>query len=254
MEAMNANPVNPANPAASAKKAANTIALPYWIAGFAQIRTAALAALAAVVIGATLVAVTAAQRHEADDDLQRTQRLRDTAHSRYAHVDNEKRDIRNFQQRYVELRQRGLIGDERRLEWVDAIRQVQEELQLPPLSYQIEPQQPVRLEAALDLGDYQLRGSRMRLHMELLHEMDLFDFLAGLHARGFFAAQDCSLKRLATAAGGQVSQLGQLSEPGQPGQAALGGNLGVDCTLNWITMAPAPLAAQPPALATGRQP
>lgn len=240
---MNRNPAT-----VSARQAAHTIALPYWVAGFGQIRTAALAALAAVIIGATLVALTAAQRRAADDDLQQARRLRDSAHSRYAHVDNEKRDIRTFQQRYVELRQRGLIGEERRLDWVDAIRQVQEDLQLPPLSYQIAPQQPVRLEAALDLGDYQLRGSRMHLHMELLHEMDLFDFLAGLHARGFFAAQDCSLKRLATAAGGQLNQ---------PGQAAPGGNLGVDCTLNWITMAPnggAINAAAPVALATGRRP
>ncbi|WP_310179817.1 hypothetical protein [Duganella sp. 3397] len=246
--------MNP-NPAAlSPKKPANTIALPYWIAEFAQIRTAGLAALAAVIIGATLVAVTAAQRHDADADLQHATRLRDTAHSRYAHVDSEKRDIRNFQRRYLELRQRGLIGEERRLEWVDAIRQVQEELQLPPLSYQIEPQQPVRLEAAMDLGDYQLRGSRMRLHMELLHEMDLFDFLGGLHGRGFFAAQDCSLKRLAAVGGGQANPAGA---GGASGAGAAGGNLGVDCTLNWITMAPnagAITSAPSVALATGRRP
>jgi hypothetical protein len=217
-------------PTVTAKQAARTIALPYWIAGFGQIRTAALAAAAAVIIGLTLVAATSISRQEADEGLQRAQRLRDAAHSRYAHVDNEKRDIRNFQQRYVELSQRGLIGEERRLEWVDAIRQVQDELQLPPLSYEIDPQQPVRLEAALDLGDYQLRGSRMRLHMELLHEMDLFDFLAGLHARGFFAAQDCTLKRLATANG---------TQPVDGASAPLANTLGADCTLNWITMAPA---------------
>ncbi|KQQ40315.1 hypothetical protein ASF61_05960 [Duganella sp. Leaf126] len=243
---MNPNPATVTAAGAAARKTANSVALPYWIAEMAQIRTAVLTALAAVVIGATLVAVTLGKRHDADEDLRHAQRLRDAAHSRYAHVDIEKRDIRNFQQRYLELRQRGLIGEERRLEWVDAIRQVQDELQLPPLSYQIEPQQAVRLEAALDLGDYQLRGSRMRLHMELLHEMDLFEFLGGLHARGFFAAQDCSLKRLAAAAGGQRDQAG--------GAAAAGGNLGVDCTLNWITMVPAARPAQPVALATGRQP
>ncbi|MET0321234.1 MAG: hypothetical protein ABW069_10985 [Duganella sp.] len=223
------------------KKTAGTAALPYWIAGFGQIRTAVLATAGAVVAGLTLVAVTSVSRHEAATDLQRAQRQRDAAYSRYAHVDNEKRDIRLFQQRYVELRQRGLIGDERRLEWVDAIRQVQEELQLPPLSYEIDPQQPVRLEAALDLGEYQLRGSRMRLHMELLHEMDLFDFFAGLHARGFFAAQDCSIKRLATASGTQDTA------------GSAGATLGADCTLNWITMAPAANAApQTAALAKGQ--
>jgi hypothetical protein len=228
----------------AAKKTTATVALPYWIAGFGQVRTAVLATAAAVIVGMTLVVVTSMSRQQATTELQRAQRLRDVAHARYAHVDNEKRDIRLFQERYVALRQRGLIGDERRLEWVDAIRQVQEELQLPPLSYEIDPQQPVRLEAALDLGEYQLRGSRMRLHMELLHEMDLFDFFASLHARGFFAAQDCSIKRLATATSAQ----GSAEAPG-----AGGATLGADCTLNWITMVPAANAApQTVALAKGQ--
>jgi len=244
-------------PTVTAKKAAPApaMALPYWIAGFGQIRTAVLAATGAVLVGLTLVAATSLSRQDADDGMQRAQRLRDAAHARYTQVDNEKRDIRNFQQRYVELRQRGLIGEERRLEWVDAIRQVQEDLQLPPLSYQIDPQQPVRLEAALDLGDYQLRGSRMRLHMELLHEMDLFDFLAGLHARGFFAAQDCTLKRLATATQANAGP-GSPASPGSPGSpgSSPGATLGADCTLNWITMAPAAAGGLPVALASKGQP
>nr|WP_315398952.1 hypothetical protein [uncultured Duganella sp.] len=210
-------------PATGKKKAAAGVPLPYWIGEFALIRTAVLTAVTTVAIGVSFVLATGWREQQADTGLQRAQRVRDAAYSRYAHVDNEKRDIRDFQQRYIELRQRGLIGEERRLEWVDAIRETQERRKLLPLSYEVDPQQPVRLESALDLGDYQLQGSRMRLHMDLLHEMDLFDFLADLHDRGFFAVQDCSIKRLAAAAGA----------PGGP-------TLGADCTLNWITMAPAP--------------
>jgi hypothetical protein len=214
------------NPVTGKKPARASVALPYWIAEFGLIRTAVLTAVAAVTIGMTCVLVTGWRQQDADTELQRVQRVRDAAYSRYAHVDNEKRDIRNFQQRYIELRERGLIGEEKRLEWVDAIRQTQEQRKLLPLSYEIDPQQPVRLESALDLGEYQLQGSRMRLHMELLHEMDLFDFLGDLHERSFFAVQDCSIKRLGVVAGA-------------PGAAA-GPTLGADCTLNWITMAPAP--------------
>ena len=214
------------NPVTGKKKAAASVALPYWINEFDLIRTAVLTAVAAVTIGLTCVLVTGWRQQDADQELQRVQRVRDAAYSRYAHVDNEKRDIRNFQQRYIELRERGLIGEEKRLEWVDAIRQTQEQRRLLPLSYEIDPQQPVRLESALDLGEYQLQGSRMRLHMDLLHEMDLFDFLADLHERSFFAVQDCSIKRLGVVAGAAG--------------AVEGPTLGADCTLNWITMAPAP--------------
>jgi hypothetical protein len=102
----------------------------------------------------------------------------------------------------------------------------QERRQLPPLSYEIEPQQAVRMEAQLDLGDYQLHGSRMRLHMELLHEEDLLNFLADLRQTSFFAVQNCAVKRL-----GRVADSGPA--------------LGADCTLNWISLEKAPKA--PPA-------
>jgi hypothetical protein len=210
---------NPVPAPGKKKKAAAKVALPYWIVEFALVRTAVLTAIAAFTIGATGVVLSELKQREAADDLNAAQRLRDAAYSRYAHVDNEKRDIRDFQPRYIDLLGRGLVGDEKRLEWVDTIRQVQEDRQLPPLSYEIEPQQTVRLESALDLGEYQLHGSRMRLHMELLHEMDLFNFFDDLRQRSFFAVQDCSIKRLGIPAGAV----------GVP-------TLGADCTLNWITL------------------
>jgi hypothetical protein len=213
------------NPVTGKKKAAATIALPYWINEFALIRTAVLTLIAAITISLTGVLLSEIKRHEADELLEKSQRARDAAYSRYAQVDNEKRDIRNFQQRFVMLRQRGLVGDERRLEWLDAIRQAQDQLKLPPLSYEIEPQQAVQLEAPLDLGEFQLRGSRMRLHMELLHELDLFNFFQSLREHSYFAVQDCSIKRLGVVAG-------------TPGASSLG----ADCTLNWITLSTAPKA------------
>jgi hypothetical protein len=222
------------NPVTGKKKAAATIALPYWINEFALIRIAVLTLIAAITVSLTGVLLSELKKHEADERLEKAQRTRDAAYSRYAQVDNEKRDIRNFQRRFVELRQRGLVGDERRLEWLDAIRQTQDQLKLPPLSYEIEPQQVVQLEAPLDLGEFQLRGSRMRLHMELLHEVDLFNFFQNLREHSYFAVQDCSIKRLGVVAG-------------TPGASTLG----ADCTLNWITLntvpkAPPIAAAMPP--------
>lgn len=207
------------------KKAAAPVPLPYWISEFALIRTAVLTLIAALTISMTGVLLSEWKKREAEESMLTAQRMRDAAYSNYAHVDNEKRDIRNFQPRYVELLARGLIGDEKRLEWVDAIRQAQEQHKLPPLSYEIEPQQTVRVESALDLGDYELHGSRMRLHMDLLHEMDLFNFFDDLRQRSFVAVQDCSIRRLGVAAGA-------LGAP----------TLGADCTLNWITLGAAPKA------------
>lgn len=206
-------------PTTGRKAAARPLTLPYWLAEFGRIRTAVLVALACLVLSLSAFQLSHWRLDSAEDRLQLAQRTRDAAYTRYAHVDNEKRDIRNFQPRYIELRARGLIGAEKRLEWVDAIRHVQEQRRLLPLSYEVEPQQAVQLVAALDLGDYQLQGSRMRLHMDLLHEMDLFNFLSDLHQSSFFAVQDCNIKRLARAVGAQT-----------------GPTLGADCTLNWVTL------------------
>ncbi|MYN30731.1 hypothetical protein [Duganella levis] len=211
------------NPVPGKKKTAAAITLPYWITEFVLIRTAVLTLLAAVTISLTGVMLSQVKKHEANDTLETNQRARDAASSLYAQVDSEKRDIRNYQQRFIALRQRGLVGDERRLEWLDAIRQTQEQLKLAPLSYEIEPQQIVQLDSPLDLGDFELRGSRMRLHMELLHELDLFNFFQTLRQHSYFAVQDCSIKRLGVVAG----------TPGAP-------TLGADCTLNWITLNSAP--------------
>lgn len=219
--------------AIQAKKKKAAVVLPYWLREFGLIRNAVLTAAGCLLLCLAGIAISLWWRNDAEQRMQLVQRTRDAAYSRYAHVDNEKRDIRNFQPRYVDLRSRGLIGAENRLEWVDAIRQVQEQRKLLPLSYEIEPQQTVKLESALDLGDYQLRGSRMRLHMELLHEMDLFDFFDELRQHSFFAVQDCSIKRLASAAG-----------------VTGGPTLGADCALNWITLAQ---ADKPPAAAPAKK-
>lgn len=223
------------HPVAGKKKRGRTLALPYWISEFGLIRTAVLALIAAVTVSLTGVLLSELTLRDADERLEQARRARDAAASRYAQVDNEKRDIRNYQRRFVELRQRGLVGDERRLEWLDAIRQTQDQLKLPPLSYEIEPRQVVQLDAPLDLGDFQLHGSRMRLHMELLHELDLFNFFQSLRERGYFAVQDCAIRRLGVAA----------QTPGAS-------TLGADCTLDWITLdqAPPAVAVTP----TGAQP
>ncbi|MES2075086.1 MAG: hypothetical protein V4462_05635 [Pseudomonadota bacterium] len=221
---MNAQPVP-----GKKKAAAAVIALPYWLREFGQIRLAALSLAAAAGLGAALVLSTLWYRHDAADALAQAQQTRDAAYARFAHVENEKQEIRAYQPRFIALRARGMIGEENRLDWVEAVRQVQERRRLPPLSYEIDPQQPVRLEAAVGLGEYRLRASRMRLHMDLLHEMDLFNFLADLRARSFYAAQDCSLKRQAVAQ-----------------NVANAPTLTADCTLNWLTLtpaAPAPVAA-----------
>ncbi|OFJ47202.1 hypothetical protein BA896_015270 [Janthinobacterium lividum] len=70
------------------------------------------------------------------------------------------------------LRKSGLIGEENRLAWIDTMRRSQEQRKLLPISYDISPQQGLQVPSSMVMGQYRLRGSRMRLRMDLLHEMD----------------------------------------------------------------------------------
>ncbi|MBA5606728.1 hypothetical protein H3H36_15320 [Duganella sp. FT3S] len=203
------------------KKPAVTIAVPYWVREFALIRWGVVSLAASVAVGVAAVVVSNAQLRDASATRTHVQQVRDAAYARYADADNEKREIRTFQPQFLVMRERGLVGEENRLSWLDAIRRIQEERRLQPISYEIAPQQPVALEPGIASGDYQLHASRMRLHMDLLHELDLFNFLEDLRARGYFAVQDCAIKRLG-------ANLNQADAP----------TLAADCTLNWLTLTP----------------
>lgn len=214
---MNANTTIPG------KKKARTVAIPvpYWLREFALIRLAVVSCAGAIGIGVAAVFASTWYLHDANDSKLQAQQSRDAAYTRFAHVENEKQEIRTFQPQYLVLREKGLIGEENRLNWVDQIRQIQEQRRLPPLSYEIEPQQPVRIDGRMPLGGYLLRGSRMNLHMDLLHEGDLFNFLEELRRLSYFAVQECSIKRTG----------GAQNVPNAPQMAA-------DCKLTWLTLLP----------------
>lgn len=215
------------------------LSLPFWISDFARIQTAALTLAATIIVAVLALALSHSYKRDAQEVEARALRARNDAHTRMVYAETEKDEIRRFQPAFLALQGKGLAGEERRLDWVESIRQIQEQRHLLPLTYQIDPQQPYQLEQPLLTGDYQLRGSRMKLHMDLLHEMDLFNFLADLRQRGYFAVQDCKLRRTATAAAGPQTPL-----------------LSSDCTLNWLTLTPAPATqtASGAALAAGAVP
>lgn len=199
------------------KKAA--AAQPGWIDDVGLIQPAALT-FAATLLGAALV-VGASHWYLQQENavLAHVRQARDSAFNKFSQLESEKLDIRQFQPRFIELRDMGLIGEERRLDWIEAIKRSQTERKLLPIAYEIEPQQPFSLDGQVDTGQYQLRGSRMTLHMDLLHEMDLLNLLDDLRQRGHFAVQACRMQRIAMQQG--LAEAARLS---------------AGCTLNWFSL------------------
>ncbi|NHZ92601.1 hypothetical protein F2P45_26855 [Massilia sp. CCM 8733] len=151
---------------------------------------------AGVLLGAALL-VGAASWYWAQQagELAQAARARAAASSRFQNVESEKQDIAIYQPRFVELQAGGLIGDENRLAWIETIKSIQGKRKLVSASYDIEAQQALVFAAPMTLGDYQLRGSRMRVELGLVHELDLFHFIDDLRGAGRFTVQDCKLKR-----------------------------------------------------------
>lgn len=204
-------------------------ALPYWIRDFALVRPAVITFAVVAVVGVGGVLSSHLVLEQARRDEQRASEMRDTERRRFLYAESEKQEIRSYQPLFVELQRRRFVGTENRLDWVEAIRLIKERRRLLPLAYEIDPQQPYKIEGRLATGDYQLRGSRMTLHMDLLHEMDLFEFLVDLRQHGVFTVQQCTVRRTAGAAGAN--------------QATPAGKLSSDCTLNWLTLTPPPRRA-----------
>ena len=131
---------------------------------------------------------------------------------------------------YKQLSDIGFVGDEHRINWLDALRVANQKGDLFGVDYDISPRRPYPLAPALAPGQMNIMQSVMKLRFPLLHETDLpgfFELLANQQA-GLFMVDQCTLRRAAAA-------------PVIRFQA----NLTADCQLSWITTQPAEPPGQP---------
>lgn len=131
---------------------------------------------------------------------------------------DEGQNIRTYLTRYQTLLNRGIVGEEKRLDWIDAITRVKNRRKLFEIDYAISAQQPVAADALLPPGELELRRSRMKISLPLLHEGDLLNLLDDLEGqdKGLVTIQGCEIQR---------------------GEGPAG--LSASCRLDWLTLKPA---------------
>lgn len=210
--------------------------LPAWLGELHLLRSALLCFALTLLASVVLLSLSAAYRMREAQRLYLAEHTRATAATLFNHAETEKQEIRAYEPQFLALRQRGLIGEENRLAWIDAIRRSQEQRKLLPISYDISPQQGLQVPLPMVMGQYQLRGSRMRLQMDLLHEMDLLNLLDDLRQAGYFAVQDCTLKRHGAAGTGSGNAIAT---------GAMAPALGAECELLWLTVNSVPVPGRP---------
>ncbi len=117
--------------------------------------------------------------------------------AQYQNIDEEEKIIERYLPLYRDLESRGIIGQERRLDWIDTLRQASQRVELPVLRYVIDSQNIYQPEFIAPAGSFQIYASHMQLDLGLLHEGDLDTLFADLdaNASGLYTVSSCDLRR-----------------------------------------------------------
>ena len=118
--------------------------------------------------------------------------------TRLASANEEEREIKASLQQYQALAARGMVGEEKRLDWIDTITAIKNERRLFNIGYSIEPQKPLDYPGFAPGGGVNFMVSRVAIEIQLLHEEDLLNFIDDLAKRGrsYLSVRSCDVKRM----------------------------------------------------------
>ncbi len=175
-----------------------------------------------VVICSGLVGATYYFDAKLEKELRKNKAIFQSISRRYLDVDQEEKLLLDNYPEFVALYNKGIIGREKRLNWIEALRQSGEKIDLPLVKYSIKSQESFVPGFQVNYSGYALYRSSMDLSLGLLHEGDLFKLLNFINktAEGAFTISECSFKPA-------VKKI-QYNK----GQA----NITVSCLLHWITI------------------
>ena len=147
---------------------------------------------------------------------------RDLADNQLQQIDKRLRQVRTEEQEikarttlFQQLETSGMTGEEKRLEWIELLRELQQQLRLPGMNYEFGPQHSLDSVAG---GVYAHHSSHLRIQLQLVHEEDLLNFVEQLQqrAKAMVLVRSCRVSRAADPA-----SLAQLS---------------ADCDMEWVTL------------------
>lgn len=177
-----------------------------------------LAALVMFVIAGLLVWGSQIDADKAEQERNAATAARNQIEQRLRQVRTEEQDIKERTQLLQQLQNAGITGEEKRLDWMELLRDIQRELRIPGMSYEF------GIQTALDkAGDasYAWYASPLRVELRLLHEEDLLNFLVALqkNAKALIIVRHCSLSPLPAQADARQSLA----------------KLAAECEMQWLT-------------------
>jgi hypothetical protein len=190
----------------------------FAISDFTLIRQSVLAICAAA-IASTLLLYSSGQyaeqtRKDHRDTLQQLNEARDQLDGAL----EDRQNMAAYADEYSALVDSGVIGEDRRLDWMEGLESLRAQNLVTDFRYQIAPQVPYSPQPPVDGGNFDVRYSEMKLQFDLLHEGQLLDFFAALRSqvKGWYQLEGCTMQRAAE---------------GKPAT-----RLTAECSGGWITM------------------
>ena len=155
-------------------------------------------------------------------ELKRNKSIFQSTSQRYLDVDQEEKLLHEYYPQFVSLYNKGVIGSEKRLNWIEALRKSGEEIKLPALRYSIDSQEVFTPEFEINYSGYTLYRSNMELNLGLLHEGDLFTLLKYIDqtADGAYTISECTFRM-------KGSEIKMEKEHA---------NISANCLLHWLTI------------------
>jgi len=144
-------------------------------------------------------------------------------HRLYIDMVNDIELLEQYRNLYNGYKSSGLVGEERRLSWIESLENTNKVLKLPILTYSLLPQEKFTRPGLKVKSGVELSGSPMVLTMGLLHEEDLLAVLEGLRLsiKSLFTVESCSIRR--------SSKIGLPLDTKRS-------NLSSKCTIRWVTI------------------
>jgi hypothetical protein len=160
-------------------------------------------ALALIAAGAALIWGAGGALASAQRELAAAQAERRQSGERLARIAEEEREVSEKIDVYQRLKQLNILGDERRLEWADAITRIRTQRELLDLRYTVDRQKLV-VSIPGKPASVDFFASTMKVDLALLHEEDLLRFLADLRDSGnaFYSVRRCAVARTGQALAG----------------------------------------------------
>ena len=148
--------------------------------------------------------------------------LRST-HNLYKNMVNDLDLLEQYRSKFGAYKSSGLVGEERRLSWVESLESTNDVLKLPVLTYKLLPQEKFVRPGFKAKRSVDVKSSPMELNLGMLHEEDLFAVLEGLRLsiKNLFTVDNCEFRRLSSV------------EKSLDTKKA---NLQADCVIRWVTI------------------